>query len=98
MSPDEAEAMQASKTVQESKESGTTHVAVPADPATFGKQAPAGSVYVEFDVPSAAVKQTSTGVGKIIGPRTLEGRAAERAGKPVPQMPPATNINIVKSK
>lgn len=78
---------------------GTTHVASPADASTFIKQAETGSVYVEFDVPSSSVKATSeNGVAKLIGPNTLEGRAAARAGRPIPEMPQATNIEHVATK
>lgn len=35
---------------------GITHVATPANKSVFGKQAPIGSVYVTFDVPSSIVK------------------------------------------
>ena len=36
--------------------SGTTHISTPANINAFGKQAPKGSVYVTFDVPSSIVK------------------------------------------
>lgn len=50
MSQAEYDAMVKSGKVQESF-SGTTHVASPADPEAFGKQAKSGSLYVEFEVP-----------------------------------------------
>lgn len=77
--------------VQEST-SGTTHVAFPANPDTFGRQAAPGSLYAEFDVPPTSLKTTGEGVAKIIGPNSLEGRNAARLNRPVPQMPAARNI------
>ena len=72
--------------------SGTTHVATPANINAFGKQAPKGSVYVTFDVPSSSIVKTQEGWGKIVGPNSLQGRLAANKGKPIPQMPNATNI------
>jgi RHS repeat-associated protein len=95
MSEAEHTAMVKSNTVQESF-SGTTHVASPASAATYGKQAPKDSVYVEFNVPTSSLKATSTGVSKIIGPNSLQGRAAVRRGEPAPQMPRATEIATPK--
>ena len=79
--------------------SGTTHVAHPASPHVFGKKAKPGSLYAEFDVPMSSVKSTSEGgVAKIIGPNSLEGKNAVRKGRPVPQMPPARNIEHLYTK
>ncbi|NDP59174.1 MAG: hypothetical protein GZ090_07445 [Oxalobacteraceae bacterium] len=83
--------MNVSGKVQESF-SGTTHVAVPANPSAFVNQARPGSVYVEFNVPTSSLKETSQGWSKIIGPNSLEGRLALRKGQSVPQMPNATEI------
>ncbi|MEN8129173.1 MAG: RHS repeat-associated core domain-containing protein [Pseudomonadota bacterium] len=91
MSKAEHKAMIKSKKVQESY-SGTTHVADPADASAFLKQAAPGSRYVEFDVPTSALKSTNQGWSKVIGPNSLEGRLATKKGLPVPQMPNATNI------
>ncbi|HEX7801785.1 MAG TPA: RHS repeat-associated core domain-containing protein [Pseudoxanthomonas sp.] len=97
MSSGEHAAMAKTGKVQESL-SGTTHVASPADAATFGRQAPSGSVYVEFDVPAASVKSTGPGVAKIVGPNSLEGRLAAKKGQPAPEMPACTNIKVCGSK
>jgi RHS repeat-associated protein len=95
----EAELAQMTKSgkVQESF-SGTTHLASPANAAAFARQAKAGSVYVEFDVPAAAVKKTSEGWGKIPGPNSLEGRAALRRGSVPPEMPACANIEVCGRK
>ena len=93
MSKDEYEIMKTTGHVPESL-SGTTHVASPANIEAFQKQAPKDSVYVEFDVPSGSVKQTSDIWGKIVGPNSLEGRLASKKGLEIPQMPAAENIVI----
>jgi RHS repeat-associated protein len=97
MSAAEHEAMESSGMVQESL-SGTTHVASPADPSAFIRQAAKGSRYVEFDVPASALKQTQQGWAKIIGPNSLEGRLATLKGLPLPQMPAASNITHLADK
>ncbi len=89
--------MQTTGKVQESL-SGTTHVANPAAPESFMSQAKPGSFYVEFDVPSSAVRPTQQGWGKIVGPQSLEGRLAAKKGLPVPEMPPAGNIEHTATK
>lgn len=97
MSPYEYRAMLSTGMVQESF-SGTTHVVLPPDAMAFSRQAKAGSVYIEFDVPSACLKQTSHGWAKILGPQSIEGRLAARKGWPVPQMPAAANVALVAIK
>jgi RHS repeat-associated protein len=91
MSQAEHDAMRTSGRVQESF-TGTTHVASPADAAAFINQAKPGSLYVEFNVPTSSLKATNQGWSKVIGPKSLEGRAAARKGQPIPQMPAATDI------
>lgn len=83
--------------VQESY-SGTTHVLLPPDLYAFARQARAGDVYVEFDVPEDCLKVTGTGWAKIIGPQSLEGRVAARNGRPIPKMPRAINLRHLASK
>jgi hypothetical protein len=91
MGEGEFSAMTKTGMVQESF-TGTTHVAFPANPSTFMSQAKSGALYVEFGVPRSSVIETGTnGFAKIIGPSSLEGRNALRFGRPVPQMPPASN-------
>lgn len=83
--------------VQESI-SGTTHVAIPPDKFAFYKQAKKGAIYVEFDVPSNAVRQTGEGWAKILGPKTPEARLFLKNGLIISQMPLATNIKIIGEK
>ena len=97
MSQAEYDKMIKTGVVQESY-SGTTHVANPASIEAFGKQAKPGQIYVEFDVPITSLKQTNEGWAKILGPNTLEGRLAAKKGNPIPEMPTATNIEIVGRK
>ena len=97
MSRHEYGLMAATAQVQESR-SGTTHVALPADPAAFQAQAAPGSSYVEFDVPRSSIKPTQQGWAKILGPSTLEARLAAAKGQPIPQMPHAENIRHIAVK
>ena len=92
MSQEEYNKMVEQGRVQESY-SGTTYVTYP-----MYQGAPPGSVYVEFDVPLDAIKLTQPGWAKILGPNTLEGRLATRKGLPVPQMPEASSIVLVRRK
>ncbi|MBF2067245.1 MAG: putative Ig domain-containing protein [Calothrix sp. C42_A2020_038] len=91
MSPEEFTKMQRTGVVQESY-TGTTYVAVPADPEAFMSQAKPGAFYVEFDVPASAIRQTKEGWAGIKGPNSLDGRLAAKKGLPMPEMPAATNI------
>ena len=76
------------------------HVANPANIDAFGKQAPKGSIYVEFDVPINTVSTGGTdGWGIINGPGSLLDRLNERKGLPrITEMPNAKNIEIKGSK
>ena len=74
MSQDEYDKMVASGKVQMSGDN-KVHVANPADINAFGKQAPEGSIYVEFDVPSNTIsKGGKDGWGIINGPGSLLDR------------------------
>ncbi len=97
MSPAEYNKMVSSGTVQESY-SGITHVAYPANPTAYGAQAAPGSYYVQFNVPSSSLRLTSNGWASINGPNSLVGRYAARNGLPIPQMPPANNIQLMDMK
>jgi len=97
MSPAEYTEMVNTGIVQESW-SSQTYVANPADPEAFRKQAKPGAVYVEFNVPASSLKQTLEGWARIIGPKSIEARAAARKGLPIPAMPPATNIVLVEGE
>lgn len=76
------------------------HVANPADIDAFGKQAPKGSIYVEFDVSSNTISAGGTdGWGIINGPGSLIDRLNAKKGLPrITEMPDATNIEIKGSK
>ncbi|MCV3217127.1 polymorphic toxin-type HINT domain-containing protein [Plectonema radiosum NIES-515] len=91
MSPDELAKMQQTGIVQESY-TGTTHVAFPSNPEAFMSQAKPGALYVEFDVPASAIRQTNEGWASIKGPNSLDGRLAAKKGFPSPEMPAATDI------
>ena len=95
MSQDEYDKMVASGKVQMSGDN-KVHVANPADINAFGKQAPEGSIYVEFDVPSNTISKGGTdGWGIINGPGSLLDRLNAKKGLPrITEMPNATNITI----
>ena len=99
MSQDEYDKMVASGKVQMSGDN-KVHVANPADINAFGKQAPKGSIYVEFDVPSNTISKGGTdGWGIINGPGSLLDRLNAKKGLPrITEMPNATNISIEGSK
>jgi RHS repeat-associated protein len=98
MSQGEHEAMTETGMVQEGG-GGTTYVAYPADPAAYGQQAAAGSRYVEFDVPQDSLAPAGKeGWAQIPGPNSLYGRLAAMRGTPIPQFPPALNIEWLLTK
>ena len=97
MSPQEYALLMTTGFVQESR-SGTTHAAFPADQTAFYAQAAVGSVYVEFEVPHDNIKPTRPGWAKILGPHTLEARLAAAKGLPIPERPPAKNIQYICTK
>jgi len=98
MSEGEYQSMRASGRVQAPLNgAGATHVTVPPDPSSF-KPPPQSARFVEFDVPTAQLRvhDVGKGWGRVFGPGSLEARAAEAKGLPVPTaMPPATNIRVV---
>jgi RHS repeat-associated protein len=97
MSRSEYDAMLESRVVQEGA-GGQTSVLYPADPAAYAGAA-RGSIYVEFDVPATSLAQGGTeGWFVISGPNSLRGRLAVRRGEPIPQMPPARNIEWLASR
>lgn len=97
MSKEEHELMLSTNKVQESL-SGTTHVANPANPEAFIKQAKAGSRYIEFNVPASSVKSTGDIWAKIIGPNTVESKLAIKKGLAPIEMPSASDIQWIASK
>ena len=76
------------------------HVTFPASIEAFEKQAPIGSIYVEFDVPSINIsKGGKDGWGIINGPGSLLDRLNEKKGLPrIKEMPNAVNIVIAGGK
>ena len=95
MSQDEYDKMVKTGKVQMSGDN-KVHVANPADINAFEKQAPKGSIYVEFDVPSNTISKGGTdGWGIINGPGSLLDRLNAKKGLPrITEMPDATNISI----
>ncbi|HIP24826.1 MAG TPA: hypothetical protein EYG79_14730 [Rhodobacteraceae bacterium] len=91
MGESELATMQSTGRVAESF-SGTTHVANPANPATFIRQSPSGSIYVEFEIPTASLRPTSTGYSAVVTPNSIYGRLAQRAGNPVTELPLFYNL------
>ena len=96
MSKEELAQMEQNGAAVESQTLGGSRVALPASPNAY-KDAPSGSVYVEYDVPAASVKSSSAGQGRIPGSNSPEARLAAQKGKPGPAMPPVKNIKVVKS-
>ncbi|WP_456237963.1 TreTu family toxin [Nocardioides acrostichi] len=97
MGDDELLKMQRSGQVQVGG-GGTTHVADPANMATYARQAAPGSKYVEFDVPRTSLFPSGwPGGAQIPGPNHILARLAERRGSPVQFPVPACNIVVVGS-
>ena len=97
MGDDELLKMQKSGQVQVGG-GGTTHVADPANMATYARQAAPGSTYVEFDVPRTSLFPSGwPGGAQIPGPNHILARLAERRGSPVQFPVPACNIVVVGS-
>lgn len=97
MSVEELAQMQISGLIQESVTLGGSRVALPANPDSY-KDAPAGTIYVEYDIPEGVAQPASPGWARIPGPNSIEGRLAAAAGRPAPEMPPVRNIEVVRSK
>ena len=89
MSKDELAKMRSSGRVQEST-SGLTHVSNPASIAVHQRQAPAGSVYSTFRVPTSRLHPSGTGSSAIRGPNYRL--------KPVSSMPRTRSIRVEGSK
>jgi|GEM_PF-5914578 len=101
MSQTEFTLMQKSGNVVESV-TGTTHVTYPANPEAFTPANPAKSpLFVTFKVPKAALRATNAAENKawskILSPNSLEGRLAKIKGNPIPELPKAVDIKIIKS-
>ncbi len=97
MSEREYLAMKRTGLVQQSPNGGAKGVLYPSDPTMF-KNARAGDLYVEFDVPKSTLEGKSAGQRAISGPDSLRGRLANSKGLPLPELPPATNIRVIMKK
>src|SRR5262249_15285091 len=97
MSQEEHDAMVATGMVQQSRSGGPTNVLSPPNPAAY-KDAPSGSLYLQFNVPASSLRGKSAGQTIIPGPNSPHSRAAVKQGLPALQMPPATNIKIMGRK
>ncbi|HET6508977.1 MAG TPA: DNRLRE domain-containing protein [Baekduia sp.] len=98
MSAEEEAAMRENGVVQVGG-GGTTHVAYPANPSAYERQAKPGSRYVEFDVPSGSVHPGGRADwGQIPSPDSPAGRNAARKGKPVQYPVPTSNVSHVSTK
>jgi uncharacterized protein RhaS with RHS repeats len=98
MSPREYRGMVETGMVQPG-ESGVISVARPSDPAAYVRQAKAGSMYVEFDVPEGSlVLGGAKGWATIPGPDTLFSRYNVQRGLPPYDFPSAQNIQWIASK
>jgi len=77
---------------------GTTYVANPADPSAYPGGNP-GDIYAEFDVPDSSLQAAGKeGWAQIPGPNSLYSRLAARQGLPLPEFPPALNVEWVASR
>lgn len=98
MSHEEYQGMLDTRMVQPGR-TGVINVASPADPLAYIRQAPPGSVYVEFDVPEGSlVAGGSKGWATIPGPDTIFSRLNIRRGLPPYDFPPAQNVQWIASK
>ena len=92
MSEAEMKAMQNTGRVLESKNLGVTSVTSPPSASTWLRQTE-GTLFVEFDVPTAAIRATDGITAKIFGPSSVLGRAGL-----ITEMPTASNIVQTASK
>ena len=96
----EYDKMVATGAVQEPSSGGGTYILLKG-PDNFRKQAPPGSLYVEFDIPlktTLTITEATMGWARIESSTSLKGRLAKMKGLPIPQLPQATNIQIVEVK
>jgi RHS repeat-associated protein len=99
MSRAEYDAMVAKGRVQPTLEGiDMKSVTVPPDPDAFRAAKP-GTVFAEFDVPAAQLRQGGTAKwGIIFGPNSILGRLARSKGVPVEDLPEAINIVLKLAK
>ena len=85
--------------VQVGSQGYSTSVLNPATPGGYAAQAPAGSVYVEFDVPTNALQPGgNSGWSQIPTAKSSVGKIAIKNGQPVNPGIPASNITKVSGK
>ncbi|MDQ1813295.1 Ig-like domain-containing protein [Massilia sp. CCM 9210] len=98
MSPAEYQAMKLTGRMQEGA-GGATSIAT-SGPASFAKQAPSGSVYVEFSVPKSSLLQGGQAEWfKVIGPnapRSMQFMLQKQGGQQLPQVDNLSHIQAVK--
>ncbi|WP_139489609.1 RHS repeat domain-containing protein [Brevibacillus dissolubilis] len=97
MGTDEYNKMLKTGKVQEGA-GGHTYVAYPADEESYYKQAKVGTVYVEFDVPRDALVRSSDEWAYMIGKDSWEAKVWAKKGLPIPDMPYAENIQLIRRK
>jgi hypothetical protein len=91
MSEVEYSSMTGSGRVVESRLEGVTSVSSPPNPAAWVPKGNGSPVFVEFDIPSSALRASDGVWGKIWGPNSMWG---PKIG--ITEMPPATNIIRLK--
>lgn len=93
MSESEYQKMADTGYVQKPYNADQSYVANPASYDAFYKQAPKGSVYVEFDVTASSIRQTKDIWATIPGPNSLYSKLQVNKGlPPIDSFPKATNI------
>ena len=92
MSKAEHQGMLATNKMVESNLKGVSSVTTPPNPTAWLRQTD-GSRFVEFNVPSSAIRAKDGVTGKIFGPNSILGPK-----KGITEMPPATNIQQTVSK
>ena len=98
MSREEYDKMVKTGYVQKPYNAAQSYVAHPADINAFKKQASPGSVYVEFDIPSQAIKRTKDTWATVPGPDSIYSKLNELKGLPPYEFPRATNIKLIGEK
>ena len=68
--------------------SGMTHFSNPASSAIHASQAPKGSVFATFDVPTSSLQGSGTGASTVTTPNSNIAQRLGRLGRPVPTVSP----------
>jgi hypothetical protein len=99
MGEDQLANMKATGMLQERMSSKASDVAMPAGINAFASRATQGSLNIESDVPaSTAMTPEGSGWSRIEGPNSLGGRNAARLCRPIPELPPVSDIQIKVGK